>query len=52
MPRFSENEKERISNKLLTEGERLFTIHGIKKVTIDDLTEAVGIAKASFYTFY
>ncbi|MGF7145962.1 AcrR family transcriptional regulator [Anaerotaenia torta] len=52
MPRFSENEKERISDKLLTEGERLFTIHGIKKVTIDDLTEAVGIAKASFYTFY
>ncbi len=52
MPRFSENEKERIYNKLLTEGERLFTAHGIKKVTIDDLVEAVGIAKASFYTFY
>lgn len=52
MPRFSENEKERICNKLLTEGERLFTTHGIKKVTIDDLVEAVGIAKASFYTFY
>jgi AcrR family transcriptional regulator len=52
MPRFSENEKERIYNKLLTEGERLFTTHGIKKVTIDDLVEAAGIAKASFYTFY
>lgn len=52
MPRFSENEKERIYNKLLSEGERLFTTYGIKKVTIDDLVEAVGIAKASFYTFY
>lgn len=52
MPRFSENEKKRLSEKLLTEGERLFTKHGIKKVTIDDIVEAVGIAKASFYTFY
>lgn len=52
MPRFSENEKEHIRNRLRTEGERLFTAHGIKKVTIDDLVEAVGIAKASFYTFY
>lgn len=52
MPRFSENEKKRINEKLLTEGERLFSTHGIKKVTIDDLVEATGIAKASFYTFY
>lgn len=52
MPRFSENEKKQIRNKLLIEGERLFTIHGIKKVTIDDLVSSVGIAKASFYTFY
>lgn len=52
MPRFSENEKEQIRNKLLSEGERLFAAHGVKKVTIDDLVEAVGIAKASFYKFY
>lgn len=52
MPRFGEQEKERIYNKLLTEGERLFTLYGIKKVTIDDLVAAVGIAKASFYTFF
>lgn len=52
MPRFSDNEKEQINRKLLKEGERLFTTHGIKKVTIDDLVEAAGIAKASFYTFY
>ncbi len=52
MPRFSENEKQRIHSKLLLEGERLFTTYGIKKVTIDELVDAVGIAKASFYTFY
>lgn len=52
MPRFSENEKQRIYSKLLLEGQRLFTTYGIKKVTIDELVEAVGIAKASFYTFY
>ena len=39
MPRFSENEKEQIRNKLLTEGERLFATLGIKKVTIDDIVD-------------
>ncbi len=52
MPRFGEEEKKRINEKLLSEGEKLFSTHGIKKVTIDDLVEAVGIAKASFYKFY
>lgn len=52
MPRFSEREKERIRERLLGEGERLFTANGLRKTTIDDLTEAVHIAKASFYTFY
>ncbi len=52
MPRFGEDEKKQINDKLLSQGERLFSTHGIKKVTIDDLVEAVGIAKASFYTFY
>jgi len=52
MPRFTENEKEQIRNKLITEGEKLFAAYGVKKVTIDDLVEAAGIAKASFYKFY
>ena len=52
MPRFSETEKENIRQKLLTEGERLFVVHGLKKVTIDDLVDAAKIAKATFYTFY
>ncbi len=52
MPKFSENEKKIIREKLFTEGERLFTLHGIKKVTVDDLVNAAGIAKGSFYAFY
>ena len=52
MPRFSETEKENIRQKLILEGERLFAVHGLKKVTIDDLIEVANIAKATFYTFY
>lgn len=52
MPKFSRQEKELIQKKLEAEGERLFTSLGLKKVTIDNLVGAVGIAKASFYSFY
>ena len=52
MPRFTEQEKEIISNKLLIEGEKLFALHGLKKVTVDDLVAAVNISKGSFYAFY
>lgn len=52
MPRFSDTEKEMIKEKLLREGERLFVAHGVKKVTVDDLVQAAGIAKGSFYAFY
>ena len=52
MPRFSDSEKEKVKEKLMQEGERLFTAYGIKKVTVDDLVQATGIAKGSFYVFY
>lgn len=52
MPRFSVQEKNRIQQLLIEEGERLFVTYGIKKVTIDDIVKAVNIAKASFYKFY
>ena len=52
MPRFGDQEKERIKQCLLEEGERLFISYGLKKVTIDDIVKAVNIAKASFYKFY
>ncbi len=48
MPRFTEQEKEIISSKLLIEGEKLFALHGLKKVTVDDLVAAVNISKGSF----
>ncbi len=52
MPKFSDNEKAMIKDKLFTEGEKLFTLYGLKKVTIDDLVKRVDIAKGSFYAFY
>ncbi len=52
MPRFSETVRAQIKAKLLLEGERLFTLHGIRKVTIDELAAAAMIAKPTFYTFY
>ncbi len=52
MPRFSEQEKMLIQDKLLAEGERLFTAFGLKKVTIDELAAATAISKGSFYAFY
>lgn len=52
MPRFTEQEKERIKEKLLLEGEKLFASIGLRKITIDNLTEAVGISHSAFYAFY
>lgn len=52
MPKFSDSEKEIIKQKLLSVGEQLFTAYGIKKVSIDEIVQATGIAKGSFYTFY
>lgn len=52
MPKFSESEKALIKQKLMEEGERLFTSYGIKKVSIDEIVRATGIAKGSFYSFY
>lgn len=52
MPRFSEREKERIYEKLRKEGEKLFVQHGLRKVTVDELSQAAGIAKGTFYHFY
>ena len=52
MPKFSEKEKELIRKKLMQEGERLFTSFGLRKVSIDEIVQATGIAKGSFYAFY
>ncbi len=52
MPRFKDAEREAIQTALLQEGERLFSMHGLKRVTVDDLSEAANISKGSFYAFY
>ncbi|MBN2600367.1 MAG: TetR/AcrR family transcriptional regulator [Candidatus Marinimicrobia bacterium] len=49
---FDENERDRIRQKLLEKGRQLFEIYGLKKTSVDEITQAVGIAKGSFYNFF
>ncbi|MEZ4726614.1 MAG: TetR/AcrR family transcriptional regulator [Caldilineaceae bacterium] len=53
MPKaFSEQEKAIIQQQLREKGQQLFALHGIKKTSVDDLVQAVGISKGAFYLFY
>jgi AcrR family transcriptional regulator len=53
MPRgFTEPEKEKIRARLMDNGRRLFEIYGIRKTNVEELTEAAGISKGAFYSFY
>lgn len=53
MPKgFSDQEKEMIRARLLEQGQRLFSAHGLKKTNIDELAAAAGISKGAFYLFY
>jgi AcrR family transcriptional regulator len=53
MPRaFSPEERETIRRHLREKGEELFEAYGLKKTTVADITQAVGISKGSFYLFY
>jgi len=53
MPKsFSAEERKTITRKLLEKGKELFSVYGLKKTTIDDITDGVGIAKGSFYNFF
>lgn len=49
---FSENERQIIKKRLLSEGKELFEKYGVKKTSVDQIIEKVGIAKGSFYNFY
>ncbi len=49
---FSDAERERIREALLTEGRDLFARYGLSKTTIADLTEPAGIAPSTFYQFF
>jgi AcrR family transcriptional regulator len=53
MPRaFSEREKETIRVQMREKGKRLFEKQGLKKTSVDELTEVVDISKGAFYLFY
>ena len=52
MPKFSDTEREAIAAALLQKGEQLFCEYGLRKVTVEEITKAAGIAKGSFYAFY
>lgn len=53
MPRpFSDEQKTEIRETLVTAARSCFLRYGMKKTTIDDLAEAAGIAKGSFYQFF
>lgn len=53
MPRaFREQERELIRKRLLEQGQRQFSAHGLRKTTIEELAAAAGISKGAFYLFY
>jgi len=53
MPRaFSDSEKIKIRQRLVDQGYKQFSAHGLKKTNIDELASAAGISKGAFYIFY
>ena len=52
MSGFSEEKRAYIRRELLETGRELFARYGLKKTTISDLTDPVGIANGTFYQFF
>lgn len=52
MPTFTEEKRKRVREALRETGRELFAQYGIRKTSISELTEAVGIGKGTFYQFY
>lgn len=53
MPRgFTDSEKEQIRARLLEQGREFLGTYGVKKTSVDDLTNAVAISKGAFYLFF
>jgi len=50
--KFTTKEKEVIRNGLIKTAKEHFSIYGLQKTRIKDLTTEVGIAQGSFYNFY
>jgi AcrR family transcriptional regulator len=49
---FTDEERGIIKRKIIDRGKDCFARYGIKKTSIEDLTEGLGIAKSSFYSFF
>jgi len=49
---FTDYEKKKIKAGLIEQGRKMFSIYGLKKTTINDITGVLGIAQGSFYKFY
>lgn len=53
MPRaFSPEQKQLIIQRLIEQGARQFSNHGLKKTSVEELAAAAGISKAAFYLFF
>ncbi len=53
MPKtFTEKEKQIIRNTLIQKGKDLFSIYGLNKTSINELTNAARIAHGTFYNFF
>ena len=49
---FTDKEKELIREKLIKEAKECLKNYGVKKTTVDELVNRVGISKGAFYKFY
>lgn len=52
MRRFDDDERAELREAFIEAGEEYFLQYGPRKTTVADLTDEVGIAKGSFYTFF
>jgi AcrR family transcriptional regulator len=52
MSGFTDEERRQIREDLIDAGRELFSKYGLQKTTVRELTEAVGIAKGTFYRFF
>ena len=53
MPRgFTDQERATIQSALLSHGRALMEAHGLRKISVEELTAAAGISKGAFYLFF
>jgi AcrR family transcriptional regulator len=52
VPRYSEEQRQRVHDALLQQGALLLAARGYRSVTVDDVALAAGVAKGTFYSFF